>query len=217
MSSWAKCSGALTETLTNTATTPVTITSIAINGLNATEFTQITTCGGSLAAAASCAINVTFTPAQNGPRSAALTIVDDTAGSPHSLSLNGMGITPEPNATLSVSDLPFGIQLVGTTSPAFSVTLTNYGTGALTVTHIAAAGSFAETDNCVPGPAPGGSCTINVTFTPGASGDMTGLLSISDDAAGSPQNVSLSGTGSTNPPLLTGYCRLTDPNLRSCA
>ncbi len=69
-------SGALTETLTNNATTPVAITSIAISGLNAAEFSQITTCAASLAAAASCAISVTFTPAQSGSRSAALTIIN---------------------------------------------------------------------------------------------------------------------------------------------
>jgi hypothetical protein len=35
---------------------------------------------------------------------------------------------------------------------------------------------------------------------------VTGTLSISDDAAGNPQTVSLTGTGSTNTPPLTGYC-----------
>jgi hypothetical protein len=204
-------SGALTETLTNTATGPVAIASIAIAGLNAAKFSQTNSCGASLAAGASCDIDVTFTPTQTGPRSAALTITDDTVGSPHLLSLSGVGFTAAPNATLSVTDLPFGIQLVGTTSPALPVTLTNYGTGQLTVTNIEATASFAETDDCIPGPAPGASCTIRVTFTPGASGDVTGTLSVSDDAPGSPQTVSLSGTGSTSTPLLTGYCHLTYP------
>jgi hypothetical protein len=199
-------SGAVPEMLSNTATSPVVITSIAIAGSNATEFNQTTTCGPGLAPGASCAINVTFTPSQFGPRSAALTITDDTAGSPQSVSLSGVGLTAVPNATLSVSSVTFATQLVGTTSPAMSVTLSNYGTAILNVVHIAVTGSFAETDNCVPSLASGATCTISVTFTAGATGGTTGMLSISDDAPGSPQNVLLSGTGSTNTQPLTGYC-----------
>jgi len=199
-------SAAMAETLTNTATSPLVINSIAIAGYNAGEFNQTTTCGPSLAAGASCAINVTFTPGQIGPRSAALTITDDTAGSPQSVSLSGVGLTAGPNATPSAGTLLFGTQLVGTTSPARSVVLNNYGSATLNIVHIAATASFAETDNCVPSLASGTNCTISVTFTAGASGDVTGMLSISDDAPGSPQNVSLSGTGSTNTQPLTGYC-----------
>jgi hypothetical protein len=197
-------SSAMTETLTNTATSPVVITGIT-TGSNA-EFNQTTTCGPTVAAGASCAINVTFTPGQAGPRSAAVTINDDTAGSPHSVSLNGLGLTVGPNVTLSAVSVPFGTQLVGTKSPALSVNLTNYGAVALNIANIAASSSFAETDNCVGSLPSLGTCTISVTFTPGGLGDVTGTLSISDDAASSPQKVSLSGTGSTNTPLLTGYC-----------
>jgi hypothetical protein len=149
---------------------------------------------------------VTFTPGQTGPRAAALTITDDTAGSPQSVGLSGVGLSTGPNATLSAASLPLGTQLVGTTSPALSVGLTNYGAVALNIASIAASGSFAQTDNCVGSLPSLGTCTISVTFTPGGSGDMTGTLSISDDAASSPQKVPLSGTGSTNTPLLTGYC-----------
>lgn len=200
-------SAALAETLTNTATSALAISGITIAGSNATEFNQKgTTCSGSLAAGASCSISVTFTPGQMGPRTAALTINDDTLGSPHSLSLNGIGLTNGSNITLSTVSLPFGTQLVGTTSPQRSVTVNNYGTLQLNIASITAGTPFAETDDCVPSVAPGDTCTINATFTPAGSGDVTGTLSISDDASGSPQLVSLSGTGSGRTPLLTGYC-----------
>lgn len=202
-----KTSAVLTETLTNTATLPVVISGIAIAGPSDTEFTQTSTsCPSSLAAGSSCAVSVSFTPGQVGLRAAALSISDDTVGSPQSVSLTGTGLTAGPNATLSTDNLPFGTQRVGTTSPARSVSLTNYGTETLNVVHIAATATFAETDDCVPSLASRNTCTINVTFTPGASGDMTGTLSISDDAPGNHQTVPLSGTGSTNTPLLTGYC-----------
>src|SRR5208337_657185 len=38
-------------------------------------------------------------------------------------------------------------------------------------------------------------CTISVTFKPSASGSRTASVSITDNASGSPQTVSLSGTG----------------------
>lgn len=203
----ANTSAVLTETLTNTANLPVVINGIAIAGPNATEFQQTsTTCQSSLAAGSSCAVSVNFTPGQVGLRTAALTISDDTVGSPQSVTLTGTGLTAGPNATLSTDSLPFGTQRVGTTSPARSVSLTNYGTETLNVVHIAATATFAETDDCVPSLASRSTCTINVTFTPGASGGMTGTLSISDDAPGNPKTVPLSGIGSTNTPLLTGYC-----------
>jgi hypothetical protein len=204
-------SGALTETLTNTETVDIVINSIAIApagaGANAGEFKQTaSTCGASLAAGAGCTVSVSFTPGQTGPRTAVLTITDDTAGSPQSVGLNGVGLSSGPNATLSAPGLVFGTQLVGTTSPAQILALTNFGAVALNIGSIAASSSFAETDTCVPSLASGATCTISVTFTPGGSGAVSGTLSITDDAAGSPQKVSLSGTGSTMTPLLTGYC-----------
>jgi hypothetical protein len=86
------------------------------------------------------------------------------------------------------------------------VAVTNYGTSTLNVTSIAVDGSFAETDDCVPAVAPSATCTLEVTFTAAQAGELTGSLSLSDDAAGSPQTISLSGTGSSNTPPLTGGC-----------
>jgi hypothetical protein len=57
------------------------------------------------------------------------------------------------------------------------------------------AGDFTEVDTCSPAVAAAGNCTIAVLFTPSATGARTAALSISDNATGSPQTVSLSGTG----------------------
>jgi len=207
-------SSALTETLTNTAPADIAISSIAINmsnppNSNPGEFTQnSTTCGATLSPGASCAVNLTFTPGQTGPRAAVLTITDDTAGSPQSVGLSGVGLVTGPNATLSTDSMLFGTELVGTTAPAGTLTLSNYGTVALNIGSVSATSSFAETNNCIGSLPSAASCNISVTFTPGGSGGATGTLSISDDAAGAPQKVTLSGTGSTNTPPLTGACLL---------
>jgi hypothetical protein len=100
-----------------------------------------------------------------------------------------------PNATLSVTTLNFTAQLVGTISPAQSVQLTNYGTTTLNIAGIAATTNFGETDNCGSSLAAGASCSIGVSFAPGTTDNLAGTLSITDNAPGSPQTASLSGTG----------------------
>jgi Abnormal spindle-like microcephaly-assoc'd, ASPM-SPD-2-Hydin len=201
-------SGPQPETLTNNSTSDLAITSITTSGTSASNFTQTSsTCGTMLAAGANCTINVAFAPVQAGPVNGTITIVDDAVGSPQVVSLSGVGVVSGSNATFSPGSLTFGTQLVDTTSPPSFLVLTNYGTATLHISSIAPdSAEFAETDNCTPSVAAGAACTINVTFTPGASGDVTSTLSLADDAAGSPQTVALSGTGSTNTPLLNGYC-----------
>jgi Abnormal spindle-like microcephaly-assoc'd, ASPM-SPD-2-Hydin len=186
-------STAQTETLTNTGTSEVVISNIALTGTNAADFSQSNTCGSSLAAAANCAINVNFTPSQLGPRSASITITDNTTGSPASVSLSGVGLTSGPDATLSATSLNFNNQAVGTTSSAQSITMSNYGTMTLSGVNIAASTNFGETSTCDATLLSGAECTIDVTFKPSEPGKLTGTLSVTDNAPDSPQTCSLSG------------------------
>src|SRR5208337_3294665 len=114
-----------------------------------------------------------------------VSITDNAAGSPQTISLTGTGQAP--SVSLSPSSLAFGGQMVGTTSAPQSVTLANTGNGTLSITSISASGDFAETNTCGSSVAAGASCTISVTFTPTATGTRTGAVSITDNAAGSPQ------------------------------
>lgn len=110
------------------------------------------------------------------------------------------------SASLSPPSLTFASRSVGTTSPAQAVTLTNNGTATLNISSIAANGDFAVASTspsgglCGGNLAAGNSCTIQVTFTPTQTGARSGTLSISDNAAGSPHTVSLSGTGTAAQP-----------------
>jgi hypothetical protein len=185
-------------TLANGAA-PLTISSIAVTGTNATDFSQTNTCGSGLPAGGRCTIGVTFRPTQVGPRTASVNITDDAVGSPQTVALSGTGVVSGPNATLSATSLTLGTQLVGTSSPAQSITLTNYGTVALSITGIgftgADPGDFAETNTCGNSVAPGASCTINVTFKPTCVNARNASLSVTDNAPGSPHTVSLTGEG----------------------
>ncbi len=111
----------------------------------------------------------------------------------------GGGVTtappPAPAVSLSPNGLTFSSQNAGTTSAAQTVTLTNTGNAALTITSIAASGDFAETNTCATSVPAAAKCAINVTFSPTKGGALSGQITITDNAAGSPQAASVSGTG----------------------
>jgi hypothetical protein len=182
---------------------PLGITRIVASG----DFAQTNTCGSAVPAGRRCTITVTFKPTATGTRAGAITITDNAAGSPHKLPLTGVGGVV-PVVTLTPADLNFYTQVVRTTSPAQPATLTNTGNGALSIISIATAGDFAQTNNCGSTVNAGASCTINVTFTPTATGTRSGTIRITDNASGSPQRLLLTGTGVAGPVV-----SLTPPSL----
>ena len=202
-----------TATLKNTGTVSLSINNIAIMGSNAADFVQTHTCGTSLAAGASCTISVTFKPAASGTRTAALSVSNNAAGSPQKVTLSGIGTT----AKLAPTSLNFGSVGFGATSLPKTVTLTNVGVAALKITGITIsgpnAGDFSQTHSCGSSLSAGAACSIIVKFKPPVLGTRTAVLNVSDNAAGSPQKVALSGIGVNA--TLTGYCvhGVFDPHL----
>ena len=108
----------------------------------------------------------------------------------------GGGSSGGPSAlTASPSSESFGNQNVGSTSSSQSVTVTNPGTSAVSMSSIGVTGPFGESNNCGTSLAAGASCTVGVTFAPTAAGAATGTLSVNSSAPNSPLTVALSGTG----------------------
>src|SRR5579871_259964 len=105
------------------------------------------------------------------------------------------------NAGLAPGSLSFGNQAVGVASASQTLTLTNGESSALTISSITFTGAnpsdFSQTNNCNGSVTGGGSCTISVTFTPGALGARSATINVNDDAGNSPQTASLTGTGVT--------------------
>jgi hypothetical protein len=180
--------------------TTLTINSIAATGPNAGDFTQTNTCGSSLASQSSCTITVTFTPSGAWTRSAGLLMTDNAAGSPQVAGLTGSG-TSGGVVGLSTSGLTFRAQLAGTTSSLQSVTLTNSGTAPLSIQSVAVAGDYAETNNCGSSLAASAACTINVTFTPSASGNRPGWVTLNFTDPAGLQTITLTGPGVGPSPL----------------
>jgi len=165
-------------------------------------------CGSSLAAAefggASepgwCLVDVTFAAGGSGITPGTLTI-PNSAGNATVVQLVGStgGNTPITPPQVSPTSLSFGYLLVGSTSAAQSVTLTNpVGAAALTGVSIETTSGFTETNTCGSTLAAGASCTISVTFAPTASGTLNGSLAIANSATTTPVGVSLIGSAYTS-------------------
>lgn len=166
-------------------------------------FNQTNNCPAALPGGTSCTLLVTFSPSAVGLFAAQVNISDDApAGNPNQVALTGTGTGPA--ASFSATSLVFSDQLLSTTSPQQTFSLTSSGTSALIVSGIAASGPFAQTNNCVGTLPVGASCYISVTFTPITSGTNTGSIVISDNALGSPQGTALSGNGTVPPHQIFG-------------
>ena len=115
--------------------------------------------------------------------------------------------TLAPSPVLSTTSLSFGNQVVGRAGAAQAIQLTNAATVALNLSAITIGGTdggdFSESNSCGPTVAAGTSCTIQVIFTPLATGMRTATLFIAGNTSGRPQAVSLSGAGTATGPAPT--------------
>ena len=184
--------------VTNNGNATLSITSIAVTGADASSFGFAGNCGSSLAAGASCTLHGHFAPAKAGALTAAVTIKDNSSGSPHTIALSGTGVGV-PKVTLSASSLSFGGEKVGEATDSKNVTLTNTGSATLYLTGISVTGvdasSFDFANTCGTSLAVKASCYIHGHFAPKKTGAVTAEATIEDNGDGSPQSIAVSGTG----------------------
>ena len=188
-------SAPLSATLTNNGTTPLTISSIHYSGK---PFHMRTTCGASVAPGGNCTITATFTPQAPGVTTGTVTIHDSASSKPQFVVLTGTGTAVK----LQPQQFTFPPQKVGTRSAPRIFRLTNVDSSSLdftapiyAVTNGTFAKEFSEFNNCPTSLAAGAGCTIRVTFAPQRKGVITGAVIFTDTGGGSPQSVSLIGTG----------------------
>lgn len=191
-----------TVTLTNTGNAPMTVSTPFIQNVgngDSKEFVALSLCPKTLAAGKSCNIYVTFLagPAYT-PQTATLKVTDSAPGSPQLVPLTATVINPR--GTFSPSPVFFGYDKVGSAPLTSSVVLKNAGATPLTITGMTLLGAnpadFSFTSTCPSTLAGGTSCTIPLTFTPGANNRRTALLVVTDNAAGGTQQVELIGNSS---------------------
>jgi pimeloyl-ACP methyl ester carboxylesterase len=107
---------------------------------------------------------------------------------------------PAAVAQLKPRSLDLGSVHMGLTSSPGVVTVANVGSAPMTITLVSLAGANPGDFGFAPNPTgsvitPGGSLTLSLTFAPTITGTRTALLSVADNAYGSPQNLALKGTG----------------------
>ncbi len=113
-----------------------------------------------------------------------------------------------PAITLSSASLAFGNQALTTTSAAMTVTVTNSGSAALSLTNIVLGGTnpgeFTRAGTCAAGGsvAVGGSCTITATFSPQVLGARSASVALTHNATGGSSTIALSGTGTQALPAI---------------
>jgi putative Ig domain-containing protein/HYDIN/CFA65/VesB family protein len=113
-----------------------------------------------------------------------------------------------PSVTFTPTSLTFAAQAIGTTSAPQSITVSNTGNAPLFINSAATRGAnpldFTQVSDGCSGVtlAAGTSCSVSITFSPTASGARSATFILTDNAAGSPQTVPISGGGTgQNPPL----------------
>jgi HYDIN/CFA65/VesB family protein len=146
----------------------------------------------------SCSLLVSFQPTSLGTRTGVITIQDDAAGAPHTISVSGTATAPTgPILAAAPSPLAFALQAIGTPSGVQDIIVTNNGVSSLDITDVVITGADFAGGGCKGQSvaAGSGSCAIGITFTPSAAGARTGAVTITSNAPGSPHTVSLSGTG----------------------
>ncbi|ADV81207.1 choice-of-anchor D domain-containing protein [Terriglobus saanensis] len=175
---------------TNTSAIPLKVTAYSVTG----DFTIASSTCGTVAAGASCLINVAFTPTVLGARTGVLTVTSTaSANATLTATLSGRGVA---DVEASVSSLSFGNIDVGFTSAAQVVTITNYTTSAIALTGITTSGDYSDSTTCGVALAGLSTCTVSVVFKPTAIGVRTGALVLTTNDTKYPViTVALTGNG----------------------
>jgi hypothetical protein len=191
------------STLAGTLSAPQSVTATAyfndpvnVTVVGAFQITQGATC-----AATPCQVSVVFAPPANaspGVMNGFLTIKDPYINTSTNVYLRGTAFN-QTTTSVSPGSLTFPLRSASTTSIPQTITVTNTGaTNALIVSSVTATGpnpgDYILTNNCTTNVTPGNSCTINVSFSPTATGTRTANVQIVSNSTTTPDTVTLSGT-----------------------
>jgi hypothetical protein len=183
--------------LSNVGTGTLTLSVPTVSG---SGFTSSTACGSTLAAGASCLVDVTFSPTQAGSASGSLNLVSNAQGSPIVVSLSGNAVQAEGSLVAATSANFGSVQVGGSASRQF--TFTNTGTSAATGVRAVlnpASGLSFTANTCGTQASPvtveaGQSCSMTVSWVPSSNGVLSASLSVESSAANSPSTLALTGT-----------------------
>ncbi len=190
----------LSETVTNTGGTSVTVSQVAISGTGYSL--SGTTTPVTLTAGQSSTFSVTFAPLSAGSPSGNVTITSTASNPTLSIPLSGTGTAPGALSSNPTS-LSFGSVQIGSPQ-SLSETVTNTGGASVTISHVAISGTgFSLSGITTPVTLTAGqSASFSVTFAPVSAGSPSGNVTITSTASNPTMTIPLSGTGTAIAGLL---------------
>ncbi|HEY1987317.1 MAG TPA: choice-of-anchor D domain-containing protein [Terracidiphilus sp.] len=208
-----QASAAQAITITNSGDVPLTSLNTAVTG----PFQLSGTCTKQLAADSVCSLSVVYLPTQAGVQSGTLTLTDSVRAS-QTVALSGTGLLP-PVFSVNPSSITFPGQEVGVASGPSNVTIANNGGAPMANIGFGITGPSASSFSFVNGTNPcgaalaaGGSCSVQVIFTPVASGGAAATLTVTSTTLGvTPSTIVLAGTGLSAAGLLVSPTQLSFP------
>jgi hypothetical protein len=179
--------------LRNRSSAAITLMNAQVTGDFAID-AGATTCGAALRAHQQCAYGVVFSPTAMGTRTGSMRLDDNAQNNPQQIALSGKGVPGKIN--IAPKRINFG-KVSASSAPAHrTISVSNPNSVPLMVSSVeVSGGAFTITDGCTGTLPAQGTCSIAVSFAPQAVSRASGTVTISDDAAKSPQLVRLSGKG----------------------
>jgi hypothetical protein len=197
-------------TITNNGGLPLTSVSISASA----QFVKTSNCVTQVAAGSACTISVQFAPAQVGAVTGSMTISD--ALRTQTVALSGTGLAP-PAFSVNPTSLTFTNQQPAVPSAPQTLTINNNGGAPMAnvgfqITGAAAVSYSVTATTCGALLANGSSCTVQIVFTPGATGAIAAMLAISSSTTGvAAISVPLNGSGQLASGLATNPSQLSFP------
>jgi photosystem II stability/assembly factor-like uncharacterized protein len=197
----------------NDGNAPLVISNISINGSGYINLSSVNNDMWTIERGGVRYPSIVFQPTAAGSHPGTLTITHNASGSPTTINLTGNGIQQLPIITVSPTSLNFGNTYVGYISGQQAITIQNIGDATLQISNISINGKAAA-DEFVNGfrvlgartpmnIAAGGSRNISVDFESTATGSLTGTITITHNASGSPTTINLTANGILRAPSIT--------------
>src|SRR5580704_8665535 len=181
------------ETLTNTGSTSVTISQVAVSGTGFTVngiTTPVTLTGGQ-----STTFVVGFDPQIAGSESGSVTVTSTATNPTLTIPLTGTGVAVGTLGSNPTS-LSFGSVQVGS-NQTLSETVTNTGGSSVTISAVAASGTGFSLSGITPPVTltAGQGATFSVKFTPASAAAASGNVTVTSNGSNPTLTIPLSGTG----------------------
>jgi hypothetical protein len=204
----------LSETLTNTGGSSITISQVAIAGGSGFSMSGLTA-PMTLAAGQSASFTASFQPTAPGAVPGSITITSNASNATLTINLSGTGAPMGP-VTSNPASINFGSVAVGV-KQTLSATVTNTGGSSVTISQVAIAGGsgFSVSGLTAPLTLTGGqSASFSVSFQPTAPGAVTGSITITSNGSNPTLTIPLSGTGGSSGPITANPATLTFGNVQ---